>query len=62
MKTNEVLRLLKKDGWMFKNQKGSHMQFVHPTKPGKVTVAFHGMNEEVMPKTLNNIKKQAGWK
>ena len=62
MKTNELLKLLKQDGWMLKVQKGSHMQFVHPIKSGKVTVSFHGANEDVHPKTLKSIKNQAGWK
>lgn len=49
-------------GWMgIKNQKGSHKQFVHPKKPGKITVAFHG-KKELPPGTLNSIFKQAGLK
>ena len=34
----ELIRLLKDDGWILLRQKGSHCQFVHPTKPGKITV------------------------
>ena len=29
------------DGWIFKSQEGSHRHYVHPTKPGKVTIPFH---------------------
>lgn len=60
MKAREVVALLKKDGWMIKTQKGSHMQFVHSTKKGKVTVAHH--NGDIPPGTLNSIFKQAGLK
>lgn len=37
-KVKEILKLLSEDGWILKNQRGSHRQFVHPTKLGKVTV------------------------
>jgi len=41
MNAKELLRLLKKDGWVKKAQVGSHKQFEQPSKPGKVTVADH---------------------
>lgn len=42
-------------------QRGSHRQFKHPDKPGKVTVA--GQPSVDMAKgTYNNIVKQAGLK
>ena len=28
-------------GWRFDSQKGSHRQYSHPSKPGKVTIPFH---------------------
>ena len=60
-KVIEVLRLLKLDGWVKVAQRGSHRQFKHPTKPGKVTV--NGMeSDEIDQFTLNSIWKQAGWK
>jgi predicted RNA binding protein YcfA (HicA-like mRNA interferase family) len=37
------------------------MQFVHPSKPGKITVAFHG-KKEIAPGTAHAILKQAGLK
>ena len=61
MNSKEVIRLLKEDGWVLKNQSGSHKQFVHPKKPGKVTVADHG-KKEIPPGTLKCILKQAGIK
>jgi predicted RNA binding protein YcfA (HicA-like mRNA interferase family) len=38
MKVRDVIRRLTDDGWVQVAQKGSHRQFKHPTKPGKVTV------------------------
>jgi len=38
MKVREMIRLLIEDGWVHVAQTGSHRQFRHPTKPGKVTV------------------------
>jgi predicted RNA binding protein YcfA (HicA-like mRNA interferase family) len=56
--TREMLRILYNDGWMLKNQRGSHIQLVHPKKQGKVTVPNHG--KDLDPKTINSILKQAG--
>jgi predicted RNA binding protein YcfA (HicA-like mRNA interferase family) len=61
MKYREVLEALRKDGWFKERQKGSHAHFVHPTKPGTITVAGEG-NRDVPPGTLNAILKQAGLK
>ena len=58
MTIRELLKLLRKDGWVRKEQKGSHLQLEHPIKKGKVTVPVHGGD---IPKgTLNAILKQAG--
>jgi predicted RNA binding protein YcfA (HicA-like mRNA interferase family) len=59
VKVRDVLESLKKDGWVMKNQVGSHRQLIHPAKPGKVTVAGHPA-DEMPPKTLKSILKQAG--
>ena len=61
MNAIQVIRLLKKNGWVLKAQNGSHKQFIHPEKPGKITVADHG-KKEIPPGTLNSIMKQAGLK
>jgi predicted RNA binding protein YcfA (HicA-like mRNA interferase family) len=61
MNSKQVIRVLEKDGWKLKAQSGSHKQFIHPVKPGKVTVADHG-KKEIPPGTLNSILKQAGLK
>lgn len=42
MKVRDLLKKLNDDGWVKKEQKGSHLQLVHPTKKRKVTVPIHG--------------------
>jgi len=60
-KVREVLDLLRRDGWYQVAQEGSHRQFKHPTKKGRVTV--NGKPSEVLvQELLNSIWKQAGWK
>ena len=56
-----MLRRLAEDGWVLKVQVGSHRQFVHPTKPGKVTVSGK-QSLDIPPGTLSSIYRQAGWK
>lgn len=58
MRVEELEKLIKNDGWILKNQKGSHRQYVHPVKPGKVTVPFH--RGDVNKGTAKAILKQAG--
>lgn len=58
MKIKEILKILQQDGWYQAAQRGSHRQFKHPTKVGRVTVA--GKNSDDIDKgTLNSILKQA---
>jgi len=60
MTVRQLLKILRQDGWIKKEQKGSHLQLEHPTKKGKVTVPVHGGD---IPKgTLHAILKQAGLK
>jgi predicted RNA binding protein YcfA (HicA-like mRNA interferase family) len=61
MTVREILEKLASDGWILKAQAGSHRQFVHASKPGKVTVAGH-QKDMVHPKTLASILRQAGLK
>jgi predicted RNA binding protein YcfA (HicA-like mRNA interferase family) len=61
MKISEVLRLLADDGWYLVATKGSHRQFKHATKPGRVTVSGKP-SDDLAPGTLNSILKQAGLK
>ncbi len=52
---------MKKDGWFIVNQKGSHKQFKHQTKTGRVTIAGNS-GDDIAAGTLNSILKQAGIK
>jgi len=58
MKFRELIRIIEEDGWRFTSQRGSHQQYTHPTKRGRVTVAGKP-SEEVHPKTLATIFRQA---
>ena len=58
MKFREVEKILLDDGWVFKNAKGSHNQYIHPTKPGKVTIPNH--RGDLDPKTVKSIFREAG--
>jgi predicted RNA binding protein YcfA (HicA-like mRNA interferase family) len=53
--------MVEKDGWRLVSQEGSHRQFKHPVKRGRVTIAGHS-SKEAAPGTLNSILKQAGLK
>ena len=61
MKVRDIINVLKEDGWYEVAVKGSHRQFKHSAKPGRVTIAVH-RNDELAPGTLNSILKQAGFK
>ncbi|GEM88167.1 type II toxin-antitoxin system HicA family toxin [Meiothermus granaticius] len=62
MKVREVIKLIEADGWVMEPRKGTnHRQFKHPSKPGKVTVSGNP-GDELAPKTLKSILKQAGLK
>ena len=58
MKVRAIIRLIEDDGWYLVAIKGSHRQFKHPIKIGRVTVAGH-LNDDLAPMTLNSILKQA---
>ena len=60
IKPREMEKRILADGRVFKNQEGSHKNYIHLTKPGKVTIPFHSKD---LPKgTENNILRQAGLK
>ncbi|MDH4380292.1 MAG: type II toxin-antitoxin system HicA family toxin [Gammaproteobacteria bacterium] len=61
MKVSDVLRLLQEDGWWLVATRGSHRQFKHPTKPGRVTVPGKP-SDDLAPGTFNSVLKQAGLK
>ena len=61
MKVSEILQMLKDDGWVLVATRGSHRQFKHPTKVGRVTVAGKP-SDDLAPGTLNSILKQSDLK
>ena len=61
MKVSEVLRMLQEDGWFLVATRGSHHQFKHSGKVGRVTVPGKP-SDDLAPGTLNSILKQAGLK
>lgn len=58
MKIRDILKLIETDGWYLVATKGSHRQYKHPKKAGRVTIAGHS-NDDLAPGTLNSILKQA---
>lgn len=54
MKVRDVLTKLEADGWYLVVTEGSHRQFKHPKKVGRVTVAGK-RNDDLPPGTLNSI-------
>jgi predicted RNA binding protein YcfA (HicA-like mRNA interferase family) len=61
MKVSEVLRMLHEDGWFLVATRGSHRQFKHPSKPGRVTVAGKP-SDDLASGTLDSILTQSGLK
>ncbi len=60
-KVRDMIKLIEADGWYFVTQRGSHRQYKHPTKPGKVTIPG-APSDELPPGTWNSIQRQAGLK
>lgn len=58
MRASEIEKIIVADGWYHTSTKGSHKQFKHPTKPGKVTIPQHRGDLDI--KTAKSILKQAG--
>ena len=58
MKVRDAIKLIQEDGWYYVVQTGSHCQFKHPNKPGRVTIAGH-LNDDLAKGTFNSILKQA---
>jgi predicted RNA binding protein YcfA (HicA-like mRNA interferase family) len=61
MKIRDVIKLLEDDGWFLVTTKGSHRQYKHPTKRGRVTIPGKP-GDDIAPGTLNSIFKQSGLK
>jgi len=60
MDSRDIIKELKRDGWYEVSQVGSHKQFKHPRKKGRVTLPHP--KKDVPIGTLKSIEKQAGIK
>jgi predicted RNA binding protein YcfA (HicA-like mRNA interferase family) len=60
MNSKQIIRALEQDGWVEVARRGSHAQFKHPTKQGRVTVPHPRKDFPVG--TIKSIEKQAGIK
>jgi len=59
-KVREIIRYVEDDGWyLVSQQKGSHRQFKHPTKKGRVTI-LGNLSDDILPLTAKSILRQAG--
>jgi predicted RNA binding protein YcfA (HicA-like mRNA interferase family) len=41
LKIREIIKIIEEDGWYLVATKGSHRQYKHPEKPGRITIAGH---------------------
>lgn len=60
MRFREIEKIVLDDGWVLADVKGSHHQYKHPSKPGKVTIPNH--RGDIPQRVVNSILKQAGLK
>jgi len=58
LKSRDIIKKLKADGWFEAGVTGDHHHFKHPTKPGKVTVP-HPKKDMPLP-TIKSIERQSG--
>ena len=58
--SRKLIRLLEQDGWVHVATKGSHRQFRHPVRMGRITVPHP--NRDMKRGTVASIYRQAGWK
>lgn len=58
MDSRKAIKLLLSEGWRQVAQKGSHVQFAHPARKGRVTVPHP--RKDLPEGTLRSIWKQSG--
>lgn len=58
MKVRDIIKMIEAEGWYLVATKGSHRQYKHPAKQGRVTIAGRP-SDDLAPGTLNSILKQA---
>lgn len=57
--SRDIIRRLEKEGWRLVRTRGSHHQFKHPSKPGRVTVPHP--KKYIPIGTVRAIYRDAGW-
>jgi predicted RNA binding protein YcfA (HicA-like mRNA interferase family) len=60
MNSRDVIKRLEAEGWVLNHAKGSHYQFTHPSRPGRVTVPHP--KKDLPIGTLRTIYRQLGWR
>lgn len=60
-RVREAIRIIEQDGWQLVATRGSHRQYKHPSKAGRVTIPGK-LSDDLAPGTLASILKQAGLK
>lgn len=60
MNSRDVIKALEADGWFEVAHKGSHKQFRHLTRPGRVTVVHPRRDYPIA--TLRSMEQQSGVK
>jgi predicted RNA binding protein YcfA (HicA-like mRNA interferase family) len=61
MKIDELIKMIRNDGWFEDRQRGSHKIFKHKIKAGTLSVPYH-KGKEVPTGTANSFLKKAGLK
>jgi len=61
MKVRDLIKVIESDGWLHVKTRGSHRQYKHPAKKGRVTIAGHP-GDDVHPDTMKSVLTQAGLK
>lgn len=56
--SKDIIRILEEHGWEYQYSTGSHAQFKHPDRPGKVTIPHP--KKDLPAGTVKSILKQAG--
>lgn len=59
MKVWQIIGMVEADGWELKYVRGSHRQYKHPIKPGKVTIPGK-RSHDLHPSMVISILRQAG--
>jgi len=59
VKVRDLIKAIERDGWRYLRTQGSHRQYKHPIKRGRVTVPGHP-GDDVHPDTLKSVLSQAG--